>query len=215
MTTTKRSTKAATPPTGRRLPIALIAGAVVTVLLIVTVFLTLEGEEDTRPDEYGTPAITGSLPRLTDSGTDPAVGTPAPEVTGQDFDGTPVSLSDDGRAKAILFVAHWCPFCQDEIPWVSDWLAANELPEGLDVYGVATSINRTRDNWPPSEWLEREGFTAPVLVDDRANSIANAYGLPAYPYWVFVDSDGNVTGRVSGGIDPADFERLLATLASS
>ena len=212
--TTKQRSKT-TKPAGRRLPLALIGGAVFTVLLIVTVFLTLEGETDDRPDEYGSPTVTGALPVLADSTADPAMGTSAPEVTGQSFDGTEISITADGTAKAIVFLAHWCPFCQEELPWVSDWLAENGTPAGVDVYAVATAISRNRENWPPSEWLEREGFDGPILVDDEANSIANAFGLPAYPYWVFVDADGNVAGRVSGGITPDDLAAVLATLARS
>lgn len=200
------------PAPGRRLPIGLIIGGVFTVLLIVTVFLTLDDGTSDAADEYGSPTVEGALPLLTDSLADTASGNAAPSVVGADFDGNEVSMTDDGRAKMILFVAHWCPFCQDEVPWVADWLADTDLGD-VDFYGVATSIDRLRENWPPSEWLEREGFGAPVVVDDRINSVATAFGLPAYPYWVFVEADGTVAARISGGLSAADLDRVLASLA--
>ncbi|MCJ7725741.1 MAG: TlpA family protein disulfide reductase [Acidimicrobiia bacterium] len=201
------------------MPLGFILGGVFTVLLIVTVFLTMgddgEASDAGLPDEYGSPTVEGSLPLLADALADPAIGTAAPEVFGADFNGTPVSIADDGRAKIILIVAHWCQFCQAEVPWVSEWLNTNEMPAGVDFYGVATSIDRTLGNWPPSDWLEREGFSAPVLVDDRINSVANSFGLPAYPFWVFVNADGTVAARISGGISAADLDRIVASLAQA
>ena len=38
---------------------------------------------------------------------DAAAGQPAPEVRGTDFDGTAVSITNDGRTKALVFLAHW------------------------------------------------------------------------------------------------------------
>ena len=38
---------------------------------------------------------------------DLAAGHPAPEVRGTGFDGTAVSITNDGRAKALVFLAHW------------------------------------------------------------------------------------------------------------
>ena len=39
---------------------------------------------------------------------------------------------------------------------------------------------RSRPNYPPDVWLASEGWTLPVLVDPT-NSVAQAYGLSAYP----------------------------------
>lgn len=38
---------------------------------------------------------------------DAAAGQPAPEVRGTSFDGTAVSITNDGRTKALVFLAHW------------------------------------------------------------------------------------------------------------
>ncbi len=38
---------------------------------------------------------------------DSAAGQPAPEVRGTSFDGTAVSITNDGRTKALIFLAHW------------------------------------------------------------------------------------------------------------
>lgn len=210
--TSKTQRPAPATPQGRKLPLGMILGGLLTVLLIVTVFLTLDGGE-AAADEYGDPRITGGLATLIDPATDPAIGTPAPEVAGAGFDATEVSITDDGNAKIILFLAHWCPHCQDEVPWVTEWLNAGNLPENVDFYSVATSIDRSRENWPPSDWLEREAWPAPVIVDDQADSVADAFGLSAYPFWVFVNADGTIAGRVSGGLSVATLDSAAVSLS--
>ena len=93
------------------------------------------------------------------------LGLPIPEVVGADFDGTEVRISRDGRAKILIFLAHWCPHCQAEVPVVQDWYQAGNLPDDVDLIAVATSTNSARVNYPPSAWLEEEGFQPPVIVD--------------------------------------------------
>lgn len=163
-----------------------------------------EGVEETRPV-----SISGSaLPQLPQSGSDPAVGTMIPEATGQSFDGSPVAIRNDGRAKVLVFVAHWCPHCRNEIPVLTDWLKSNKLPNGVDVYAVSTAVDSKRPNYPPSEWLENEGWPAPTLADSSDGKAADAFGLSAFPYFVAVDGSGKVVARTTGEIGTDAFGDL-------
>jgi thiol-disulfide isomerase/thioredoxin len=160
------------------------------------------------------PAIRGEpLPPFEGPDGDPAVGQPVPEVAGSDFDGQPVTIEHDGRPKAILFLAHWCPHCQASVPLVQTWISAGGLPEGIDMVSVATGIDASRPNFPPDAWLDREGWTVPVIVDTD-DSIAATYGLTAYPFWVFVRADGTVIARAAGEMSITDLERTLGGLVS-
>jgi thiol-disulfide isomerase/thioredoxin len=144
------------------------------------------------------PVITGvALPDFQNPNGDPAVGLPAPEVRGADFSGKQVAIANDGRPKVILFIAHWCPHCQREVPLIQAWVNAGGVPSGVDLISVATSIDSSRPNYPPDAWLAREGWTVPVIADPT-NSVAGAYGLPAFPYGVFVGPDGYVRARAVG-----------------
>ena len=195
----------------RKLPIWWIAGGVAAAALVATVILTLSG----GGFEFGSPTVSGEgLPALVDSAADPAVGAPIPAVDGADFDGSAVTLAADGHAKMILFLAHWCTHCQAEVPVVQEWLDAGGLPDGVDFYSVATGISETRDNFPPDAWLEREGWTPPVIVDDEASTVGAHFGLDAFPFWVFVYPDGTVAGRVTGRLDPPTLERIANDLLS-
>ncbi|MCJ7724918.1 MAG: hypothetical protein MUP76_00810 [Acidimicrobiia bacterium] len=52
--------------------------------------------------------VTGTpLPLLPEAGLDPAVGMAMPELEGASFDGTPISITNDGRPKVLLFLTHW------------------------------------------------------------------------------------------------------------
>lgn len=163
----------------------------------------------------GAPVITG--PALADfqgPNGDPAVGRSAPEVTGADFDGTAVSIRADGRPKVVIFLTHWCPHCQAEVPLIQAWVNAGGVPAGVDLVSVATGIDPAAPNYPPDAWLEREGWTVPVIVDP-ANSVAAAYGLSAYPFWVFIGPDGNVRARSSGELPIEDLEAAIRGLTAS
>jgi cytochrome c biogenesis protein CcmG/thiol:disulfide interchange protein DsbE len=158
------------------------------------------------------PVITGaSLPGFQSPNGDPAVGMAAPEVRGSSFDGTPVAIANEGRPKVVLFLAHWCPHCQREVPLIQAWVNSGGLPDGVDLISVATSIDPALPNYPPDVWLEREGWTAPVLADPT-NSVASAYGLTSLPYWVFIGPDGTVKARTSGELPMANLQDAIRGL---
>ncbi len=140
---------------------------------------------------------------------DPAVGMTIPTVEGVDFDGEAVSIAPDGDAKVLLFVAHWCPHCQREVPRIQAYLDENPLPDDVELITVSTGVRPGGDNYPPSEWLAREGWEAPVLVDDEQGTAAATYGLSAFPYFIAVDADGKVVARASGELSTEDFATLV------
>lgn len=213
----KKTKPAATKSRDRKIPILGIVLGLVAVVLIVAVMFA--GSDPLGGAEFGEPEITGeALPLVLDGNpvdpaTDPAYGLPAPEVSGQDFDGETVTIDNDGQPKAILFVSHSCPHCQDEIPEVQAWLDAGGGVDGVEIISVSTSANSAASNWPPSEWLDRENWGPPVIADDSDSSTFFAYGGQAIPYWVFVDGDGNVTRRNSGRMEIAGIEAAMQEIS--
>jgi hypothetical protein len=67
-------------------------------------------------------------------------------------------------------------------------------------------------NYPPSAWLEREGWTSPVVVDDRASTVGATFGVTGYPYFVFVDGNGRVAHRASGELPISYIEERIVDL---
>lgn len=189
-----------------------IIGGVVGLALIVVMAIAIAGEEPVDASiGYGDPVVTGDpLPLLDPSAGDPVIGLTAPSAVGADWEENEVRIEADGRSKIIIFLAHWCPHCQAEVPVVQSWLDAGNLPDDVDMYSVATSTDRLRPNWPPQEWLEDEGWTVPVVMDDEIGTVAVNYGMSGTPFYVVLDGDNNVVRRASGAIGAAGLNALVA-----
>lgn len=198
------------------------AAAIIAIAAIVAVVLGSGGDggSSVRPSDQpavsvapGTaPVVSGeALPTYPQTGADPAVGLTIPTVTSTTADGTAVDIAIDGSPKAILFVAHWCPHCQAEVPRIQEWVDEGGWPSDVELITVSTGIDPNAPNYPPEAWLQREGWTAPVITDPDG-SVATAYGLSSYPYFVFVNADGTVSGRTVGELPIADLETILASL---
>ncbi|HEY7704187.1 MAG TPA: TlpA disulfide reductase family protein [Acidimicrobiia bacterium] len=195
-----------------------IAGLAAVIALAVAFLGDGAGPTSTTTvaSEFGTVTVDGlELPVLVDPAADPAVGVSAPVLDGQGFDGSPMTIGPNGRPQIVIFLAHWCPHCQREVPLLQQWIDDTGGNPDVDLVSVATASNQTSPNYPPSAWLEREGWTAPVMADDRLGTAATAYGLPAFPYWVGLDSEGKVLFRFTGELDEAGVEEVFAYVAEN
>ncbi len=141
---------------------------------------------------------------------DPEVGQPAPVVTGTNWDGEPTSISADGTPRVIVFLAHWCPHCQNEVPRLVSALDGGTTIGGAELVGVATSTNITRGNYPPAAWLSNAGWSAPIIMDDQDMSVLRAYGISSFPGWAVVSGDGNIVARATGELSMDQVEALAA-----
>jgi cytochrome c biogenesis protein CcmG, thiol:disulfide interchange protein DsbE len=208
-------------PRQRRLgPVLWAAAVLVGLLAIAAVVITRDdgagqGEAAARSETAAVQVTGTALPPLpSGGGTDPAVGRQAPALRGTGFDGGARAISADGRPKVVIFLAHWCPHCQREVPQIVDWLAAGS-PDGVDLYSVATATSQQQPNYPPSAWLAREGWTLPVLTDDAGGTAAAAYGVSGFPFFVFVDADGKVVKRTAGELPTDQLQAEVTRLATS
>lgn len=215
----KRAAEAA--ERARRNRIILWGGlAVVVVIAVVVAVVASGGGNDSATAtkfETAPVKVTGTpLPQYDDTKSpDPGVGDTIPELQGRSVGGgTPVTIgpaSGDGEPQAIVFVAHWCPHCQAEVPRLVA-LAKQGVFDGVKVSAVATATSENADNFPPSAWLKRVGWPFPVLADSPDGTAAKAYGLSAFPYFVLVDKDGKVAGRATGEVSDADVKANIAAL---
>jgi thiol-disulfide isomerase/thioredoxin len=190
-----------------------IIGGVVGLALVVVLALAIAGEEPVDASiGYGDPVVTGDPLPIFDptAAADPVVGLTAPSAVGADWDDNEVKIEADGRAKIVVFLAHWCPHCQAEVPVVQTWLDEGNLPDDVDMYSVVTSTDRLRPNWPPQDWLEEEGWTVPALMDNEIGTVAVNYGMSGTPFYVVLDGDNNVIRRASGEIGTAGLNVLVA-----
>lgn len=164
--------------------------------------------------EFSDITVTGdALPAFDSVSTavDTAIGMPAPVISGKGFTGTSITTEGTGTPMLLLFLAHWCPHCQREVPLLVQWEKDGKTPTGIDVIAVATGTDPANPNYPPSEWLAREEFPAlwPVIADSKDKAAANAFGLSGYPYFVLVDAQGKVFKRASGEIAMDDLTAMI------
>lgn len=194
-----------------------ILGGVLGLGLIVAVAVSAVSGGTDENAAFGEVTVEGSdLPTHGgNQAADVATGMPAPTVTGTDFDGSNVSIAADGRSKVVIFLAHWCPHCQAEVPRVVDWLEAGNQPESVDFYAVSTLVNRLQGNWPPAAWLAEENWTVPTIQDDQSSSVAAGYGMAGTPFWVVLDGDNNVVARIAGEVGDAGVAALFQTAADA
>lgn len=212
-------------PANTTSPVLIIVIAVMLAVAGIAAFIiagsgsdeaVVDASSDAASAEGPTPSdviatVSGEVLTQYSGNPDPAVGASMPVATGTNFVGETVSIAPTGQPQAILFLAHWCSHCQREVPAIQSWIDGGGLPEGTELVSVATAIDPAAPNYPPEAWLESEGWTTPVIVD-RSNDISLAFGLSAFPFWVFVDGDGNVVSRQSGELGGDQLDAILSAI---
>ena len=174
-------------------------------------------DEPTVVQETGSVAFEPGtqLPPLTE-GPDPAVGQPSPFVEGERFDGSIITIGGDtGQPALYVFLAHWCPHCNDEIPELIELNDSGRLPDNLDVVAISTGAASDRDNYPPSEWLVEKDWPWDAMADDENLTAIQVFGGNSFPFTVLVDADGTVLARRAGSATADQIADWLAANLSS
>ena len=200
-----------------RTPIVLIAVAGIALLALAAIVASTLTSQPAAAEAIEVSDVTvdgQALPAWQAGQEDQAVGLAAPSATGWGPNHTAVDVTPGGEPMILAFMAHWCPHCQNELPVVSEWMQRGGA-DGLEVVAVSTSVDEAKPNYPPSAWFERESFGGPVLVDDEAGSVASAYGLTSFPFFVFVNADGEVAGRVGGELSAEQLDAAVEQLQST
>ncbi len=201
-----------------------IIGGVVAVVVVIGLVVFLSGGSDGGGATQETANVTISgedLPPLEASGLpspdqDPAFGMTAPKLVGESFDESEVVIDpSDGTPKVLVFLAHWCPHCQAEVPKIQKWIDEGNQPEGVEIIAVSTSVDSSKNNYPPSQWLDREGWTSEVMVDDPGSSALAAYGGAGFPFFTMIGADGKVVQRGSGELPEAEWDAAVNALAQN
>ena len=211
----------------------LIIGGVIAAIVIAFVIAIVAGgsndsaSSDTTkvPNSDGTVSAGENQPvevvgdvlePLPESGVDSTIGLMAPTLNGYAFDGSNLSVTPgDGKPYMLVFLAHWCPHCNREIPRLIEWQASGAIPADLQIIGVSTAVASDRPNYPPSQWLVAKGWPWPVMVDSEAMDAAEAYGVSGYPFFALVGADGKVKVRGSGELEIDQLNQIVDAALTS
>jgi peroxiredoxin/outer membrane lipoprotein-sorting protein len=135
------------------------------------------------------------------------IGTPAPDFTLPDANGTPVTLSAlRGKMVIVDFWATWCPPCQAQMPDLQkmhEELAGRGLVVlGLDVGEDAAAVTK---------FATQRGYTFTLLLGAEPD-ITEKYFVPGYPTTFLIDRQGRIAFRTEGGLTP---EKLRAAVEAA
>ncbi len=226
----KAAEKAARGEGGGRTWMWVTIAIVVIAAVVGIVIATTGGSDDNTPAASETTAggggltdlptsqpvtVTGTpLPAYATTGTDTALGMTAPILDGFNFNSQPIKVDAADGAYMLVFLAHWCPHCNAEVPRLLAWKNSGQVPADLRVIGVATAVSSTSVNFPPAQWFSNKGWAWPVMVDESqgdgaAGKAAQAYGATGWPYFVIVGKDGKVKARSSGEIAITDLQKIV------
>lgn len=151
----------------------------------------------------------GFLPRFDKNQPDAARGMTLGAISGIDgYTEEVVSVDPaDGTRRIWMVWAHWCPFCQQELPLLSDWYPTIEDEYDTEMVTVSTNIDPSRGN-PLPQYLADEQFPFTVVVDPQSQ-LAVQMGVSAFPFWVITDGDGEVLLRTTGLLQVQQVQNLL------
>jgi thiol-disulfide isomerase/thioredoxin len=130
-----------------------------------------------------------------------AVGKPAPEIEGVDFDSKPLKLSDfRGKVVVLVFWGTWCGPCMAQVPH------ERELVERLKGQPFALlGVECEPDKDTARAVMARERMTWPNWFDGAPGEgpIARRYHIRGYPSVFFIDAKGVIRAR-GGTFDQVD-----------
>ena len=210
----------------------IIGGVVLAIVIAFVIAIVAGGSKDSgSSDTTKAPSSDGSvsagenqpvevvgeaLEALPESGGDSTIGLTAPTLNGYAFDGSTLSVTPgDGNPYMVVFLAHWCPHCNDEVPRLIEWKESGAVPADLQVIAVSTGVASDRPNYPPSQWVVEKGWPWPVMADSKAMDAARAYGVSGYPFFVIVGADGKVKARASGELGTDRINQIVAAALAS
>lgn len=139
--------------------------------------------------------------------TGPKIGDVAPALLGKDRDGKVVDLAQlRGKVVVISFWASWCSYCRKELPALNE-IQSRAGDEFLKI--VAVNVKDETDAYRAMTRQMRDYRL--TLTRDRNGSIAEGYGVTAYPNLWIIDPDGRVASRHTGYGDDS-FQEIVAEL---
>ena len=151
-------------------------------------------------------ALPTSLPGLAPA---PSVGRAAPDFALQLLDGSRMTLSGlRGKPVILNFWATWCPPCRTEMPDLQAVWQEHQS-EGVVIVGVDLG----EDPATVQSYVSRVGVTYPIALDIDQR-VGETYGTGSLPTTYFIDRNGTVRDRYTGGMNKRVMVSKLGSILS-
>jgi peroxiredoxin len=182
---------------GRFMALVMIGVGALSILIMLFMLWNVPAQEQAQAQE----TVSG----LQDFSAVPTeVNYPAPDLSLQDLDGSPVSLRDYlGSVVLVNLWATWCPPCKEEMP------ALVSFYEKYKPYGfVLVAINQEEPFEIVEPFVRDYGLTFPVWLDLEylAEQKFNTMNLPSS---YVIDRAGVVRLMWIGGISSGNLEKYV------
>ena len=137
----------------------------------------------------------------------------APDFTLTDQYGEEHTLSDyRGKVVFLNFWATWCPPCRAEMPDIQKLYKEFEEEEREDIAILSIAFpgqSGEQDVDGVKAFLEENGYTYPVLMDEKAETMY-AYYINAFPTTFMIAKDGSLFGYVPGAMPEETMRDIIA-----
>jgi peroxiredoxin len=143
------------------------------------------------------------------SGTDSAakklkIGDQAPDFSGTDLNGQPLSLADyQGQPVILRFWSTDCKFCRADTPIFNQYFEKYKQAGLRVIY-----INRNSDEATVHQFVDDLEIGFPVLLD-KDGAISSRYNIKVEPQTIVISPDHKIVAAILGGVSEPELKNLL------
>jgi cytochrome c biogenesis protein CcmG/thiol:disulfide interchange protein DsbE len=136
----------------------------------------------------------------------PRIGSAIPAFELSDLEGKKKSNLDfQGRPVIINFWATWCGPCKLEMPILQ------KIRQEYDGKISLVAVNFEEPRETVKQFLTQNKIEVPVLLDETG-SMANSYGIHAFPVTYFIDAKGVIKSMHIGQLDKEMVKTYIKTM---
>lgn len=134
----------------------------------------------------------------------PLLNKPAPDLTMNDVNGKPVSISDfKGKYVLVDFWASWCGPCRQENPNV---VAAYNRFKGKNFTILGVSLDEDKANWQKAIAQDNLSWNHMSDLKQWESAAVKTYGIDGIPFNVLIDPAGKI---IASSLRGEELERKL------
>jgi peroxiredoxin len=132
------------------------------------------------------------------------IGDPAPDFSGTDLNGQPVSLSSyQGKPVILRFWSTDCKFCRADTPIFNQYFEKYREAGLRVVY-----VNQHSDEATVRRFVADLEIGFPVLID-KDGAISTRYNIKVEPQTIIISPDHRILAAILGGVSEAELKNLL------
>ncbi|HIJ89922.1 MAG: redoxin domain-containing protein [Desulfobulbaceae bacterium] len=132
------------------------------------------------------------------------IGDQAPDFSGTDLAGHPVSLSGyQGQPVILRFWSTDCKFCRADTPIFNQYFEKYKEAGLRVVY-----VNRHSDETAVRRFVADLEIGFPVLID-KDGTISTRYNIKVEPQTIVISPDHKIIAAILGGVSEAELKSLL------